>query len=61
VRFTLGEETLEATAGQIVVIPAGTPHKFASTGAGDSAKSASTRQSGWRLSGSSDEQCASSF
>ena len=34
VRFTLGEETLEATAGQIVVIPAGTPHKFLSTGAG---------------------------
>jgi mannose-6-phosphate isomerase-like protein (cupin superfamily) len=34
VRFTLGEETLEATAGQIVVVPAGTPHKFVSTGAG---------------------------
>lgn len=34
VRFTLGEETLEATAGQIVVVPAWTPHKFVSTGAG---------------------------
>jgi len=34
VRFTLDEETLEATAGQIVVVPAGTPHKFVSTGAG---------------------------
>ena len=34
VRFTLGEETLEATAGQIVVVPGGTPHKFVSTGAG---------------------------
>jgi len=34
VRFTLGEETLEATAGQIIVVPAGTPHKFVSTGAG---------------------------
>ena len=32
-RFTLGEETLEATARQIVVVPAGTPHKFVSTGA----------------------------
>src|SRR5215204_6691804 len=34
VRFTLGEETLEATAGQIVVVPAGTTHKFVRTGAG---------------------------
>jgi quercetin dioxygenase-like cupin family protein len=34
VRFTLGEETLEATAGQIVVVPTGTPHKFVSTDAG---------------------------
>ena len=34
VRFTLGEETLEATAGQIVVVPAGTPHKFVSTESG---------------------------
>jgi mannose-6-phosphate isomerase-like protein (cupin superfamily) len=34
VRVTLGEETLEATAGQIVVVPAVTPHKFVSTGVG---------------------------
>ena len=34
VRFTLGEETLEATAGQIFVVLAGTPHKFVSTDAG---------------------------
>jgi uncharacterized RmlC-like cupin family protein len=34
VRFALGEKTLEAMAGQIVVVPAGTPHKFVSTGSG---------------------------
>jgi mannose-6-phosphate isomerase-like protein (cupin superfamily) len=34
VRFTVGEETIEATAGQIVVVPAGTPHKFVNCGAG---------------------------
>jgi mannose-6-phosphate isomerase-like protein (cupin superfamily) len=34
VRFTLGEETLEAPVGQIVVVPTGAPHKFVSTGAG---------------------------
>jgi mannose-6-phosphate isomerase-like protein (cupin superfamily) len=34
VRFTLDEATLEAEAGHIVVVPAGTPHKFVSTGAG---------------------------
>ena len=27
VRFTVGEETVEATAGDIVVVPARTPHK----------------------------------
>ncbi len=27
-RFTVGEETIEALAGGIVVVPAGTPHKF---------------------------------
>ena len=30
--FTVGEETIEATAGQIVVVPALTPHKFRSCG-----------------------------
>lgn len=33
VRFTVGEETVEATAGDIVVVPAGTPHKFVNIGA----------------------------
>jgi mannose-6-phosphate isomerase-like protein (cupin superfamily) len=32
VRFTVGEETIEATSGQIVVVPAGTPHKFVNAG-----------------------------
>ena len=32
VRFTVGEETIEATAGDIVVVPAKTPHKFANSG-----------------------------
>ena len=32
VRFTVGESTIEATAGQIVVVPAGTPHKFVNAG-----------------------------
>lgn len=33
-RFTVGEETIEASAGEIIVVPAGTPHKFVSSGAG---------------------------
>jgi quercetin dioxygenase-like cupin family protein len=28
--FTVGDETLELAAGQITVVPAGTPHKFVS-------------------------------
>ena len=28
--FTLGDETFELGAGQIIVVPAGTPHKFVS-------------------------------
>ena len=32
--FTVGSETIEATAGQIVVAPAGTPHKFVNSGTG---------------------------
>jgi quercetin dioxygenase-like cupin family protein len=32
--FTLGEATLQATAGQIVVAPADVPHKFINSGAG---------------------------
>ncbi|MGH3086875.1 MAG: cupin domain-containing protein [Rubrobacteraceae bacterium] len=33
-RFTVGEETIEAAAGEIVVVPAGTPHGFVNTGTG---------------------------
>ena len=32
VRFTVGESTIGVTAGQIVVVPAGTPHKFVNVG-----------------------------
>lgn len=30
--FVVGEQTIEATAGQIVVVPAGVPHKFSNPG-----------------------------
>jgi mannose-6-phosphate isomerase-like protein (cupin superfamily) len=32
VLFTVGEETIEAGPGDIVIVPAGTPHKFVSRG-----------------------------
>lgn len=32
--FTVGDATIEAGAGQIVVAPAGVPHKFVNTGTG---------------------------
>ena len=32
--FTAGEETLEANAGQVVIVPGGVPHKFVNTGEG---------------------------
>jgi mannose-6-phosphate isomerase-like protein (cupin superfamily) len=32
--FTVGEEEIEVTAGQIVVVPAGVPHKFVNSGTG---------------------------
>src|SRR5215218_1813167 len=32
VLFTVGDETIEATAGDIIVVPAGTPHKFVNAG-----------------------------
>jgi len=32
--FTVGDETVEATGGQIVIAPAGTPHKFVNSGIG---------------------------
>jgi mannose-6-phosphate isomerase-like protein (cupin superfamily) len=31
--FTVGNETIEATAGKILIAPAGTPHKFVNSGA----------------------------
>lgn len=34
VRFTVGAETIDATAGQIVVCPAHVPHKFENLGPG---------------------------
>jgi quercetin dioxygenase-like cupin family protein len=34
VTFTAGNETVEAKAGQILVVPAGLPHKYVNTGAG---------------------------
>jgi mannose-6-phosphate isomerase-like protein (cupin superfamily) len=33
VLFTLGGSTIEAKDGDIIVVPAGTPHKFVSRGA----------------------------
>jgi mannose-6-phosphate isomerase-like protein (cupin superfamily) len=32
--FTVGDDTLEVSAGQIVVAPAGVPHKFVNSGTG---------------------------
>jgi len=32
--FTLGDDVLEAEAGQIIVVPANVPHKFANLGPG---------------------------
>jgi len=32
--FTVGDQTIEAEAGQILVAPANTPHKFANLGPG---------------------------
>ncbi|WEX07912.1 cupin domain-containing protein [Chelativorans sp. AA-79] len=34
VRFTLGGEAIDAEPGQILVVPAGTPHKFENLGPG---------------------------
>ena len=34
VTFTAGDDVIEAGGGQIVVVPAGAPHKFVNTGAG---------------------------
>ena len=32
--FTVGDDTIEVSAGQIVVVPAGVPHKFVNSGSG---------------------------
>lgn len=32
--FTAGEETIEVSGGQVVVVPAGVAHKFVNSGAG---------------------------
>ena len=32
--FTVGDEVIEASGGQIVVAPAGVPHKFVNSGSG---------------------------
>lgn len=34
VTFTAGDETMDATAGQVVVVPAGVAHKFTNSGTG---------------------------
>ena len=34
VRFTAGDEVIEARGGQVVVVPAGVPHKFVNSGTG---------------------------
>jgi len=32
--LTVGDTTIEATSGQIVIVPAGVPHKFVNSGSG---------------------------
>ena len=32
VTFTVGDETIEASAGQIVIVPPGTPHRYVNAG-----------------------------
>lgn len=34
VTFTAGDEVIEASGGQVVVVPAGVPHKFVNSGTG---------------------------
>jgi quercetin dioxygenase-like cupin family protein len=34
VTFTVGDATIEAKSGQILVVPAGVPHKYVNSGAG---------------------------
>lgn len=32
--FTVGDDTIEATGGQVLIVPAGVPHKFVNSGDG---------------------------
>jgi mannose-6-phosphate isomerase-like protein (cupin superfamily) len=32
--FTVGDDTIEATGGQILIAPRGVPHKFVNSGSG---------------------------
>jgi mannose-6-phosphate isomerase-like protein (cupin superfamily) len=32
--FTAGDETIQASSGQVVIVPGGVPHKFVNTGEG---------------------------
>ncbi len=34
VKFTAGDATIEASGGQVIVVPGGVPHKFVNTGEG---------------------------
>jgi len=34
VTFTAGDETIKASAGQVIVVPGGVPHKFVNSGEG---------------------------
>jgi mannose-6-phosphate isomerase-like protein (cupin superfamily) len=34
VTFTAGDDVIEASGGQVVVVPAGVPHKFVNSGSG---------------------------
>ena len=36
VTFTVGDETIEAVAGDVVIVPAGQPHRFVNIGPGRS-------------------------
>jgi len=33
-RYVVGEDTIDATAGDVVIVPAGMPHRFTNTGGG---------------------------
>ena len=49
--FTVGEETVEAGAGQIVIVPAGVPHQFTNRSTETVQHIESMRAAGWRRPG----------